>query len=203
MNNVLKVFCSLRVGALSVALALCGTAFVQAKDVSPKRNCHCIVPAGSTGKVLSSSGDVQVSGTHGFSPAEPGTELAQGSLIIVGLRSGADIVFGGCHLNILPMRDVSLKKVDGGICVRTKSADGLIAGVEPTTTSTLRTLSATFPKATGSAAASTTTTTAGAAGGSVADEENGKLPIVAIVAGVAAVGAFVAIAASDSDSVSP
>ena len=209
MKNDLNALKSLQSGALSVALALAGTGFAQAKDVDPGENCHCIVPAGSTGQVLSSSGDVQVSLAQGFSPAVPGTALSQGSLIIVGVRSDAHIVFGGCHLSILPLRDVSLDPVGGGICVRETPIDGRTAGFDLAATSTLSTLSATFPAAAVVSATGRTATggslshISSATGDAVTDEEDEDLPILAIVAGLAAVGAFVAIAASNQGTMTP
>ncbi len=199
MKNDLDVIRSLRLGALSVALALAGTGFAQAKDIDPGENCHCIVPAGSTGQVLSSSGDVQVSLAQGFSPAVPGTALSQGSLIIVGVRSDAHIVFGGCHLSILPLRDVSLDPVGGGTCVRETPIDGRTAGFDPAAITTLGAQTGTFPQAAGAAAAGEgTTTRPGGAAAATSEATDSDIPAAAIVAGVAAVGAFVAIAASNS-----
>ena len=140
----------------SISMVSGVSAFAQAGG-----DCSCVVPAGSIGQIIASSGDVQVSQATGFGSAGPGTPLSQGSRIIVGLGSEADMTLGSCRLRIPQNNDVLLDPSNGGICVRAQPANGQTAG-----------------------------------GG------NGVNPVAIIAGGAAVVGGFVALAVSDSDSVS-
>ena len=187
-QGIEAVFKSLSFAVMWVALVFVGADFAQAKN---KTNCHCVVPANSTGQILSLRGDVRVSLPSGFSSAKPGVALSLGSLIIVGLQSDAQIQFGGCRLNILPLRDVSFDATDRGeICVRVTPADGRRAGFDPEVTAPLGTLGATFAKPATASARAPAAAVKGAGGG---------IPTAAIVAGAVVVGGVaIALAASET-----
>jgi len=213
-------------GSLLAVLPMAGTGAALAKDVTPEQKSHCIVPAGSTGQVLTSNGNVQVSGRDGFSVPTPGMALSPGSRIIVGARSDAQIVFGGCHLSILPLRDISVDPVDGGICLRETLIDGLTAGADRAKVTTLGTRSGTYAQAavgaagaaaagapgTAAAGAAAGTAAAGAAAGTAAagaaaaagtaaaaGAAAAGISAAAIVGGVAAIGAVAAVAVAVDD----
>lgn len=136
--NIEKMNKIVLLGATAIVLSIVpfGSAFAQAGN-----GCSCLVPAATTGEIVSASGDVEVSQANGFAPGQPGTVLQSGTQIIVGPGSEVVMTLGPqCRLQIPQNNDVTLDPQNESICVRQEAADGQAAnetGGQTTLTNTI------------------------------------------------------------------
>ncbi|AMY00686.1 hypothetical protein AB0V79_27285 [Mesorhizobium ciceri] len=126
MNIVLK-------SALAglVTLVGIGSVPVFAQDAP----CSCATayrgPANPIGSIRSVSGNVMVSQTAGYGPANVGSALDFGSRLVVGAKGSASVQVGDCRLSVPANATLDISRVENNICLKVVNPEHSAAAVSP------------------------------------------------------------------------
>ncbi|RST87110.1 hypothetical protein EJC49_07530 [Aquibium carbonis] len=113
----MRIIANIRTAVLAVGLVTVGgSAWAQ--------ECTCRVPLseGAVGRILNASGDVRIAQSTNFARATGGTEVAQGTRIIVG-RGSANVRLGNsCDIALGANSSLTLISSNGSLCAAVDTA---------------------------------------------------------------------------------
>lgn len=97
-------------------------------------NCECLIPkatlssTGPLGQLVDVSGAVVLTSSDGPQSAASGASLRMGDRVFVGPQSSASISIGNCSLSLIALTELSLRSVDGNLCVAVEDTSIMRAG---------------------------------------------------------------------------